>query len=717
MSTRRVLAVVLGLLSLASFALLGRLEVDNRLERWFDDTGDSARIYEAFRQTYGSDEFLLAVIDGGSFFDPVVLQTLLDAAESLEEIPGVTRVDGLPMLYRDLFGAEDPEALEAELAATGFFDGLFVSADRTEAAVWMTVEAADEARSRRRIVRAADAALNPVREAGRSVQLVGSPALIVALDEVSQRQARKTLPLALIGSVLVLAWMLRSLRAMVAPVVAAGMTIGLTLGAAALLGRTMNMVTTALPPLLWVLTLSNGLFIVRRYQAYRRRRPPTPAMTAALAETTRPCVLAGVTTATGFGSLVVSGMAPVREFGWLAAGGVLMSIAVNLLMIPVITVALRAPAVRRVRRRGGAQWSNLVRRPGWVVAGALLVMAGGLAALPFLKVDSNPVDFLPADHSTTEAYRSFRGEIGGYYTLEVLINPPAPWFHSDVWPVIDGLSERVEAEDIVTKVLSPVDVLRLINRWEQGFTPGSFEPPATEQACEALLSSVDPAVGGLLDRLVEVDGRQVRLSAMIREMEEGRFLDLAQSVERDLARLPAGWTGVVTGQVLGLVGAQQTLVRTQIRSFGLAFVLVFACIAVGLRSRKLTLAAIIPNLVPTLTTFGVMALLKIPLNAATVMVASIALGIAVDNTVHVLEHVRRRVSEGLSMSNATTATLGAVGPAMVTTTASACAGFLALCLSDFAPIRSFGFLASVAIAAALIADRIVLPAILEVYST
>lgn len=715
MTARRRLALVVGLLSLAAVPLIGRLEVDNRLERWFADTGEGARAYRAFQRDFGHDEFLLAVIDGGDFFDFATMDTLLDAAEHLEAIPGVTRVDGLPILFRDLFGAEDVEALEAEIRSTGFFDGLFLSADRSETVLWMPVAAPDDPQGRARIVAAAREALVPIRDAGRTVRLVGSPALITALDQVSRRQARQTLPIALIGSVLMLAWMLRSIRAMVAPVVSAAMTVGLTLGIAGLLGMTINMVTTALPPLLWVLALSNGVFIVRRYQVFRRDRPAGPAMASSLAETTRPCVLAGVTTAVGFASLATAGMAPVREFGWLAAGGVMVSVGVNLVMIPVLTVGLRVPEIReQAEHQGGrTRWSGRIPRPRWIVAIALIVMVAGALSLPFLKVESDPVDFLPHGHETTEAYRSFSGEVGGFYTLEVLLRVPASWFDPEVWPVIDGLKAKIESENIVTKVLSPVDVLRLVHHWDQGFKTGSFIPPETAEEAEALLNTVDPGVGTLIDRLISRDGRRIRLSSMIREMDEGRFLDLAETVRRDLDELPEGWSGVVTGQVLELVDAQQTLISTQIRSLGLAFILVFACIAAGLRSGRLMLAAVIPNLVPILVTFGVMAVLRVSLNAATVMVASIALGIAVDNSVHLLEHVRRRWVEGLSVSEATSATLRAVGPAMVATTMSACAGFLALCLSDFAPIRSFGLLATVAVIAALAADRFVLPAILE----
>jgi predicted RND superfamily exporter protein len=189
---------------------------------------------------------------------------------------------------------------------------------------------------------------------------------------------------------------------------------------------------------------------------------------------------------------------------------------------------------------------------------------------------------------------------------------------------------------------------------------------------------------------------------------------LVETIRGLLDTLPPSWSATITGQVLLLVDAQQTLVATQVESLALASLLIFAVIALGLRSWRLTATAVLPNLFPVLGVFALMVLLRLPLDAATVMVASIALGIAVDNTVHILEHVRSRRAAGVPQEQAIADTLCEIGPAMVATTATACVGFLTLCLSAFIPIRDFGLLASVTMLVALVADTLLLPAILMV---
>jgi predicted RND superfamily exporter protein len=715
MPVRRVLAVLLVAASLIAAWQVRRVSVDNRLERWLGEGGEGAAVYEQFRRDFGSDEFLLAVVGGGFFFTPDTLELLLSCAESLEAVPGVVEVRGIPILYRDLFGAEDPEALAEEMTSTPFYRGLFISADGELAGLLLEIDPADEPAARRRIVHAVREAVLPLRESGREVRLVGSTALIVALDEVSAREARRTIPIALAGSLLMLALMLRSARAMVATAASALLAVLLTLGLAVAAGISFNMVSTALPPLLWVLALSNSIHIMRRYQDLRIDDTQERALAQALAETTRPCILAAVTTAAGFASLTVSVMAPVRELGWLAALGILLALAINLTVTPLLVELLRVPAFRRHLGTIGGSWGwGWRRHPRVILAIVTVLVLAAAASVPAIRVESDPVAFLPENHSTTQDFRSLDGRLGGFHTLEVLLVAPGPWYAPGSWPVLERVTNRLAASPIVTRVLSPVDVLAKLNHWQGGFEPGSYRPPETREDAADVIAAAGDEGRRALSRLVLADGRTVRLSALVNETGEERFLELVDEAWRALEELPVGWTARVTGQVLLLVEAQQALVATQLESLGLALLLVFATIAAGLGSWRLTATAVPPNLIPILAAFAAMAVLRLPLDAGTVMVASIALGIAVDNTVHVLENVRRRLADGAPVADATAATLRTIGPALAATTATAAAGFLALATSEFVPIRDFGILATVAMMAALAADVLVLPSILMV---
>ena len=598
MSSRAIAALTLLLATAVAGWFAVDLRIDNRLERWFGENSGDAEAYAEFRRDFGSDEFLFAVVGGGEFFTSETLETMLVASERIEAIAGVIEVQGIPTLYRDRFGAEDPEALAFEMTSTPFYRDLFLSSDETLAGILVRVSPDDDPASRRRIVSGVRAALSPIAASGRDLRLVGSTALIVALDEVSEAQARRTLPWALAGSLFVLALMLRSLRAMMVAAFCACVTVVLTLGAAAAYGLELNMVTTMLPPLLWVLAISNSVHILRRFQQHHREHPRRPALGRALRETTRPCTLAAITTAVGFASLSIARMEPVREFGTLAAVGILLSLAVNLTLAPVLIGWLRVPAFRGGSRLHGKEWSwGWKARPRMVLAAFGVLLVFSLLAIPFIRAQADPVAFLPTDHPTTRAYRSLDGGPGGFYTVEVRLQVPDLWYDPEVWPTIDALAQRIESSPIVSRVLSPIDVVRKLNQWSHDVDPADYRMPASHAAVAAAIEAGGPEGRRRLRNLVLPDDRTVRLSALVNEIEEHQFLELVAETRRFLETLPPSWSAAITGQVLLLVSAQQTLVATQIKSLGLASLLVFAVIALGLKSWRLTVAAILPNLI------------------------------------------------------------------------------------------------------------------------
>ncbi len=713
MRRRTALAIVLVALVLpAGWAVRG-LGIDNRLERWTggDEAGRAA--YQRFRDLFGSDEFVMAVISGKDVLSAATLELGLDAVERIEGLAGVTRVQGPSQLYRDLFGAEDADALVRELTATPFYRDLLVSRDGSATA--LLIEVAPQARpgSRERIVDGVRSALAPLEERGLTVHLVGSTVLAVALDRASAGEARRAFPLAVVGSLIVLGLLLRSIRATCVAAACAALALVLTFGLIAATGRSLNMVSAALPALLWVLALGNIVHLLRRYRALAVRHDLGDALERALSQTGRGCALAAVTTAAGFGSLVTAPMVPVRELGAFAAAGILISLAVNLCVGPVLIRLLRIGGdPRAADPREPAIERAVLRRPMVVIAATATAAAGALASLPLISVESNPVSFLSADHPVSRDYAAVAGMIGGFYTLEVVLDLPVTWTDPAAIARIETIANDLQLSPVVARVISPVDLLRQLRTWEHDLDPTAYSAPSTQQEADALVDGLDARGQEVLATMVANRGHTVRLSAVVDEMEQHRFLGLVDAARGDLSRLPDGWSGTVTGQVLELVRSQQRLVTTQLESLGIALVLVFLTMRAGLGSWRLTALSVPPNILPLLTAFGLMALLRFPLDPATVMVASVALGIAVDNTAHALEGVRRLERRGHPRPEAVVIAMRRIAPAMLITSATAAVGFLALTSSEFVPIAHFGVLAAAAIATAFAGDTLLLPATL-----
>ncbi len=712
MTVRKLFAAGLILLGLVSAVALRDLGVDNRLERWMGPRGEETRIYREFRETFGSDEFILVAVWGRPLFEADQLDLMVAVLGALEAVEGVVAVDGLPTVYRDVFGSEDPTELEDEFTSTPFYEGLFLSHDWNVAGLLVAVEPPDDPASRGRIVDGVRRATAPLEAAGLTVRMVGSPVLAATLDQVSRREALRTFPIAFALSMAILGWMIRSLRGMVVAAVCAGLSVLLTLGVMVVTGFPLSMITSVLPSLLWVLALANSIHILQSYQRHRLHMGGTDAIMVALTEMGRPCTLAAVTTALGFASLLMASVVPVREVGVFAAIGIMIALGVNLTVGPALISWLRVP-VRKTAVTGW--WSKAeMGRPRLVLAAtAVFILCAGISLL-WVPVESNPLSFLPRNSGLVQAYSDVGERLTGSYTMEVVVTTPDVWWDPQCLVSLNRLEEQLNSSPIVPVVVSPLDLIRKASHWQSGFDPAAYGLPDSRAQGDGLMAALDADGRRAMERFAAGDGRTVRLSAVVDDMDDGRFLDLVDSAESMLGELPDGYDGRVTGMVLRLVKAQQHLVASQVRSLLGAFVVVFLAIAVGLGSWRLMVLSIVPNLVPVLTVFGLMSGLRIPLDAATVMVASVALGIAVDNTVHLLSAYQIERHKGLAGWTAVRGALNRVGVALVVTTATACAGFLSLGLSAFVPIRDFGLLAAAAMLVALAADLYVVPAMLVV---
>ncbi len=729
MKLRTLLAVFLLIATVPAIFTVRDVSIDNRLERWIVADDKNARAYKSFKNTFGTDEFIIITITGKPLFEHETLLMMIDAVEVIEDLPGVVRVRGLPVSYRDLLGEEEPEVLEEEYTSTPFYQGLFLSADSSIAGIMIDVEPVDDANARRQLMSSIRNATRLMEETGFECRFVGATALIVALDELSESESLRSFVIALIASLIMLVWLFRSLRTMLVAAICAGLSVVLTLTIVVASGHSLNMITSVLPALLWVLSLSGAIHILRRFQFHRNELDVARAVEKATGETSRALILSAVTTAAGFISLVTAKMEPVQELGLFAASGILISLVVNLSVAPLLIRLFRlAPRLALATNIGEkcelarqkatfpsrqatlpsrqAKMMRLgIKRPRSILFASILLIIMLLAGIPRLIVASNPLGFLPTEHETVKDYEFVGENLTGFHTAEVVLELPGEWTKPSMWLPVDKLTQEIAAEDIVTRVFSGLDILRKLNQWKHELDPSFYRLPASGRQAIDFISYLDEAGDSTLDTLVSEDGRQLRLSVMVNEMDEGQFLALINNIEEFLRGLPEGWAGSVTGQVKQLVSAQQTLVSTQLQSLGFALMIVFALIGIGLGSWRFLALSILPNTLPIASAFGFMALSKIPLDAATVMVASVALGIAVDDTVHFLEAVRTEPDLESALDK--------VGPAMVITTLTACVGFGAVAFSAFEPIAHFGVLCCIAMIVALAADLLLVPAILS----
>ena len=676
--------------------------IDNSIEVWLDRDSASFARYRDFLDRYGSDEFIIIGVESPAPLSNESLDLQRRMAQKLETIEGVARVVSLADYHDALQDA--PFHLTDEGFGNSLVRGLFLGADGKSAGilVWLTEREGPVAR--RRTVKAIQAAAADFQNVGLVPHLAGTPLMNVELDRASTRASATFLPIAVLVSVAVLFFALRGLEGVLASMCAVAVTVVWTVGIMTWTGRSMNMVTVILPSLLFVLALSSSIHIASRFAVHAAHGATCEvALLATLRELIRPILLTSVTTSIGFGSLCISDMRPVADLRRFAAVGMLISLVANLLVVPgVLSWCYRGSV--NPSRVGAFHWLGRVgaataHRASMVVFLSTLVLLGCIAGAAGIGVESNVLKFFPDESHVAQDYHFIASKLTGLYTVELEIH-----------------SNRVHEDDMLTALQRLGDAIATrpeVARVDHysAFRPlGDILPGGNGvQGMARALEFVD----GLSAHYRHTQGDDVgfRLSALVTAMASSDFYTLLDFVrERADELLPASATWHVTGIVSLLNDVQRSLVRTQIRSFGIAALAIILVIGVLFRSLRAALASVLPNMLPVFGTLAMMAAVGVPLDAATVMIASIAIGIAADDTIHFLVRYRDDKASGHTAPEATASTLRKIGGPIAFTSIVVAGGFSVLALAEFRPIRDFGLLTGFTMLTALACDVLILPA-------
>ena len=706
-----------GLMAVAILACpwVKRVPPDNRLEVFLDQETDVAKQYRDFLKTFGSDEMIIVGYTGQDLFQEDMLDVQLDVLDALEALPSIKRVTGLPQVYRDIFGEEDAEALREDVLSTPFYKNLIISEDSQVAGLLVETVAESEMAARRSFISEIENSLDPLKDAGFEVHMIGPPVFHVSVEDSMLRESSRTFPIGVFLSLIVLVLLFRSFKATLVALLTVSFSVLLTVELMAVCGAKMNMISSALPLLLWVLGLANLIHIVRRYQEDRDpRRPISEDVLQAVQLTYRPCIVAMLTTAVGFISVTVSGLKPLREVGLFGAVGLLLSLAVSLTVCPRLLILFRVPGLKRGENvvpwtRKLSSMTLRLRVPILVLTAFLVLVAA--ASLSKIRVDFNILYLLPQGSKIFQAYDFIKERLTGLHTLEVVVETPNGWLDHSSWSVLEGIQEALEGDPDVAKVVSPIDFLKKLSHWMNDLDPEFYRLPESSEQGARWLDLLDENMRPELDRLVRHDGKAVRLSVLISVLDADRFLEIAGEARTRLSDRAFPLKGYLTGIIFQVAEVQIDIVRTLASSFGFAFLMVLVCILLGLQSWRLSLFSLLPNLLPILFMFGVMSAMGISLNPVTAMVASLALGIAVDDAVHTLNAYQYFLKQGKGASDAIQLALDKVGPSITMTTVTACIGFFALSRSAFLPVQWFGMLSGIAMIIALAGNLFVVPSL------
>jgi predicted RND superfamily exporter protein len=345
---------------------------------------------------------------------------------------------------------------------------------------------------------------------------------------------------------------------------------------------------------------------------------------------------------------------------------------------------------------------------------------GAIASLGILRlrVDTNHINFFSRTHPLGASALVIDHQLSGVYSFQMMLEgPPDSMKSPDTLQRMDALQAELRRFPYVRKVTSVVDYVRRINKELNDGRPDADVVPADADTIAQELFVF--ALGGEgrheLERVVASDYSRAQISIKLQSMSSDLVLELVEEADRIGRRTfeGTGITVLTTGSGRLFSTLDHYLVTSQVNSFATAFLTVFGVIFVVFRSFRFGLLTIVPNLLPVVAVLGIMGFLDISMNIATVMVASVALGVVDDDTIHFINRYRKEAAAGQSTDEAIALATAHEGRASLTTAIINSCGFGVLLLSEYKPTAWFGGLMALTMALAFLAEVFILPAIIK----
>lgn len=555
------------------------------------------------------------------------------------------------------------------------------------------------------------------------VCLSGSPVDAATIDTAAiDTMKRYVLPSALVS--LLTCWIcIRSWRYALLILAAAAFGEALVLALVYFTGEPMNAVLVLMPPMVFVVTVAAGVHLVNYYYAEVRSRTATGAAQRAIARGWLPCVLAAATTALGMCSLLVSEVSPIRMFGILSTVGVIVTLVLLLLLLPggmemwPATIALDGRKTSRSRNCWESLSAFVIRRWAFVTIAALTTMVLSCVGMTNVQTSVQLKHLFADDSRILRHYAWLEDHIGPMVPVEIVVHfaPNCPLEFMQRMELVRHVASTVEKTDDAAGVISAASFAPPIPKG------GSLRQIVRRRIFAARVESQRQRFVDAKYLYEGNDGGQAwRISARVHALQDldcGLFLERLRDevgplVQRSANGRVAGVDATYTGAIPLVYQTQRILLKDLFTSFLTAFATVAGVMMILLRSFWAGLIAMLPNIFPALTVFGIMGWLQVPIDLGSVMTASIALGIAVVDTLHFLTCYRREISDGRSPRRAVRNTYRHCAAAIVQTSIICALGMLVFVLSPFVPASRFAWFVALLLAAAFVGDLILLPALL-----
>jgi len=724
----RAVVITFGLLFVVFAAVASQVEIDSTVEGLLDSSDPALAESHGFKREFSDDEIIVAAFDLGRAFTKDDLVRLDQVTAAIEVLPGVARASSLTNIEDvrdngagglDASALVDREAL-AELDAEGFariitrireqplYRGNLVSEDLSVLAIAVVLEPPVEGQKKdsRKVTGAVVDTAQRLAAGWCPMHITGYPVLELESDTRVKHDVTLLSPL-VFGVVLLLIYLVgRRVFALVLLVALAGWTTISAIFVFSLAGLPINIVTSAIPAILLASSGTYGIYLLGLLQELRDE--PEPAMRV-IALVTGPSTLSALSTGAGFLSLTFMQIDALVELGLGLAVGIVAAYIATLFLLPSL-IHLRQFRLPVVDYKPLRHWYlvgvRMARRPVLTLGVFGLSLAATVPGLMRLQIETNPIDYFHESSDPVKAFEFVRDHLGGAAMVRVVIRGKGPDDALD--PAASALAADViraaKTTPTVDFTLSMIDYYDLIDRALRPDEARRPYPPTRDLTAQYLLLYEMGGDPQAYSHYVNTDRSALSVALRTMSASTNAVLAVADTVMKAVPN-PGDYTVTPSGSLYLLAKSSRNIATGLLPGLLSTVAAVWLMFLFSLRSFRLATLACLPSVTPVFFCGAAMGYADIPISLGTAMVGLVAIGLGVDDTAHILSHVRPK------MSLATV--YRAVGLPVTMTTVCLAAGFMMLTLSDFEVIAVLGFMTALTLVTALTTNIMVLPSLLR----
>lgn len=526
----------------------------------------------------------------------------------------------------------------------------------------------------------------------------------------------------------VMFWLYRNWWGILLPQLTVLLTLVWMLGLMAMMGQGLDLMSELLPSILFVVGISDTVHLTTSYQQnLQAGLGKIEAMRATLNEVGVAAFLTCITTAIGFGTMVLSPMPPLQNFGFFAAASVVFAYIVTMALLPSVLLAL--PREKVVRSRGSSNspiWEAKLlrinaftrRRPGPIALGFLgLLIASGIG-IALISTNTYLLDDIHHDDPAKVSMRFFEEKFYGTRSFEVAViaAPGKSVSDLDILTDMAKIEDYVRSQGRISPFLSLSSYLKTANRLLRGGNNRFYKLPSDQEKVEELIGFAYASnAASALAQVMEPERRVARMSARMGDIGTDRFNDLREGLDAFIQREchPENFSYHLTGNAIIAERNVQVMRGSLLEDIFSSFLMISLVMGLLFRNWRMLIVAIIPNVIPLIVTAGAMGFLGITLRASTSIVFLISFGIAVDDTIHFLSRFRIELQEGHDRETALRNSIAGTGKAMLITGLILLSGFMFLLSSDFGATFVVGLFTALTLAVAMASDMLLLPILIR----